>query len=265
MHASTAAQVAGFHQLIGHTGMLLRPTARRALVIGLGGGATAGAVARHAGVDVEVVELSAAVTRAAPYFGAINGDVLDRANVRLRVDDGRNHLLLTDEKYDVITADIIRPRHAGASNLYATEYFRLAKDALAEDGVMVQWLEQLSERQYKLLLRSFLEVFPYVSVWSNGALLVGSKQPVLADPAAMAGKFTDPELAPALAAIGLRSPQDLLQLFTGDRGEALAYVGPGPVITDDRPYVEYYRSLGGDDRLPDLSGFSRDVRKIVKE
>ena len=264
--ASTLPGIAGFHQLIGHTGLLLRPDARRALVIGLGGGATAGAVAAHPDVQVDIVELSSAVTRAAPYFTAINGDVLDRANVELKVDDGRNFLLLTEEKYDVITADIIRPRHAGAGNLYSTEYFRLARAALAENGVMVQWLEQLSDRQYTLLLRSFLEVFPYVSVWANGALLVGSNEPVLADPPAMAAKFSDPRVAPALARIGLSSPQDLLNLYTGDRAEALAYAGEGPVITDDRPYVEYYRSLStAGVRLPDLSGLSRDWRKIVRE
>ncbi|MGH2583935.1 MAG: fused MFS/spermidine synthase, partial [Dehalococcoidia bacterium] len=134
--ASTEPFVAGFHQLIGHMGMLLRPNAQRALVIGLGGGATAGAVARHDDAQVEIVELSSAVTRAASLFGEINGDVLQRPNITLKVDDGRNYLLLTKQKYDVITADIIRPRHAGASNLYATEYFRLAKDALADDGVM---------------------------------------------------------------------------------------------------------------------------------
>jgi len=263
--ASTVPFVAGFHQLIGHMGMLLRPNAQRALVIGLGGGATAGAVARHDDAQVEIVELSSAVTRAASLFGEINGDVLRRPNVILKVDDGRNYLLLTDQTYDVITADIIRPRHAGASNLYATQYFRLAKDALADDGVMVQWLEQTSERQYTLLLRSFVEVFPYVSLWANGSLLVGSKQPVYADPTALAATFADPELAPALAAIGLTSPQDLLNLYTGDRDEALAFTGPGPVITDDRPYVEYYRSLPGGDRLPQIEGFSRDWRKVVRE
>jgi spermidine synthase len=264
--ASTIPQIAGFHQLIGHTGLLLRPDARRALVIGLGGGATAGAVAAHPDVQVDIVELSGAVTRAAPYFATINGDVLDRPNVHLKVDDGRNFLLLTDEKYDVITADIIRPRHAGASNLYSTEYFRLARNALTENGVMVQWLEQLSDRQYTLLLRSFLDVFPYVSIWANGSLLVGSNQPVLADPMAMASVFADPRVAPSLERIGLTSPQDLLNLYTGDRDEGLAYAGEGPVITDDRPYVEYYRSLPtAGDRLPDLSGLSHDQRKIVKE
>jgi hypothetical protein len=69
-----------------------------------------------------------------------------------------------------------------------------------------------------------------------------------------------------LERIGLASPQDLLNLYTGDRDEGLAYAGDGPVVMDDRPYVEYYRSLPtAGDRLPDLSGLSHDQRKIVKE
>jgi spermidine synthase len=235
------------------------------LVIGFGGGATAGAAAQHPGTRVEIVELSEAVTRAAPYFKEINLGVLGRDNVHLTVDDGRNYLLLTDMRYDVITADIIRPRHAGASNLYTTEYYRLARNALKDDGVMVQWLEQLSERQYKLLMRSFVDVFPYVTVWANGALLIGSNQPITVDETALAAKFADPNLAHSLADLGLNSPQDFLDLYVGDREEALAYLGPGPVISDDRPYVEYYRSLGTTgDRLPNLEGFSRDWRKVVR-
>ena len=31
-------------------------------------------------------------------------------------------MLLTPERYDVITADVIVPMHAGAGNLYSVEY-----------------------------------------------------------------------------------------------------------------------------------------------
>ena len=62
---------------------------------------------------------------AAPsYFKHINFDLLARPNVRLHVDDGRNFLLMSRKKYDVITADIILPRHAGAGSLYSREYLR---------------------------------------------------------------------------------------------------------------------------------------------
>ena len=45
------------------------------------------------------------------------------------IDDGRNYLLLTPKRYDVITADIIQPTTAGADNLYSAEYFRLMRNA----------------------------------------------------------------------------------------------------------------------------------------
>jgi len=56
--ASTGAAQVYVHRSIGHLPMILHPEAREALVIGLGGGATAGAVAIHEGVDVDLVELS---------------------------------------------------------------------------------------------------------------------------------------------------------------------------------------------------------------
>src|SRR5688572_1797428 len=130
----------GVHTAIGHLPMALHPFARTALVIGLGGGATAGAVSTHEGVDVDVVELSGGVVRAAQFFRHINYDVLSRPNVRLRVDDGRNHLLATKRRYDVITADLILPIYSGAGNLYSAEYFRLVRNALAENGLALQWV-----------------------------------------------------------------------------------------------------------------------------
>ena len=88
--------------------------ADRALVVGLGGGATPGAVSQHAGAQVQVVELSSSVVGAAPYFSHVNYDLLHRDNVQIRVDDGRSFLTFTDRRFDVITADIIQPGHAGA-------------------------------------------------------------------------------------------------------------------------------------------------------
>ena len=105
------------------------PRPRTALVVGLGGGATAGRRrARSPACDVDVVELSSAVVDGAAFFRHINFDLLQRPNVHLRVDDGRNYLLTTRKKYDVVTADIILPRHAGAGALYSREYFELVRE-----------------------------------------------------------------------------------------------------------------------------------------
>lgn len=109
--ANNSPGTAFVHHRIGALPVMLHPAPTTALVIGLGGGATPGAVARYH-VDADVVELSAAVVAGSAFFKDINFDLLSRPNVHLRVDDGRNFMMMGHKKYDVITADIILPRRA---------------------------------------------------------------------------------------------------------------------------------------------------------
>ena len=67
--ANDSRATAFVHHRIGALPVLLHPDARRALVVGLGGGATAGAVAQFPGVEVDVVELSDAVADGAVLRG----------------------------------------------------------------------------------------------------------------------------------------------------------------------------------------------------
>ena len=132
---------------------------------------------RAINVDVDVVELSHAVVGGSEFFKHINFDLLTRPNVRLHVDDGRNFLLMNRKKYDVITADIILPRHAGAGSLYSREYYELVRESLAEGGLVMQWNGGDSATEYKLLLRTFLSVFPHTTLWADGSLMLGSTTP----------------------------------------------------------------------------------------
>ena len=93
------------------------------------------------------------------------------------MDDGRNFLMMTKKKYDVITADIILPRHAGAGSLYSREYFELVRNALAPGGLVMQWNGGETETEYKLMMRTFVSVFPYTSLWGDGSLMLGSMRP----------------------------------------------------------------------------------------
>ncbi len=252
-----------YHRLIGHFGMLLHPDPRDVLVVGLGGGATPGAASQWEGARVEVVELSDGVVHAAPLFADENYDILNAPNVHVRVDDGRNYLLLTEKRYDVVTADIIRPNDAGAANLYSADYYRLVRDVLKADGLMVQWLAPFSDHQYRLLMRTFLEVFPYVTLWSGGDLLVGSKAPIRVDTAGIEAKFRPSRAAEALAEVGLARAQQVLDMYNADKPELLSVAGPGPVITDNFPYIEYFRSLPRDGG-PDVSVYTRNVAEVLK-
>lgn len=263
--ASTAGAMPFVHQRIGHLAMALHPEPRTALVVGLGGGATAGAVSLHPGVEVDVVELSESVVRAASYFREINFDLLQRPNVRVRVDDGRNFLMLArrtaQKKYDVITADVILPIHAGATNLYSAEYFRLVHDALDEDGVALQWVAGTKE-EFRLIVRTFMSVFPETTLWADGTLMVGTKRPLQLRRGDFEWRLGIPPLDTELPRFGLGSFPDLLGQFLGGTEELRQLVGPGPLLTDDRPLVEYFLALPRDAEI-DLSPLRRDARRYL--
>ena len=128
--ANDQPAMVSLHRAIGHLPMVLHGDPKEVLVVGMGGGATPGAVSQYPNARVDVVELSEGVRQAAPFFAHVNYDLLTQPNVTVRIDDGRNFLSLTDRQFDVITADIIQPGHAGAGHVYSREYFTLVRNAL---------------------------------------------------------------------------------------------------------------------------------------
>ena len=249
------------HSEIGHLPMALHPNPRRALVVGLGGGVTAGAVAAHRGTTVDIVELARSVAEASRLFAHVNGDVLNRPNVTLRVDDGRNYLRMTTRRYDVVTADIIQPIHAGAGNLYSLEYFTLARRVLREGGLMLQWIGHRDAEHYKLIMRTFVRAFPYATLWGDGTLMVGSLAPLRFSRDRYEPKLRDGDVLFGFSRVGLERFDALVGRYTAGPDEMRRFVGEGPVLTDDRPLLEYHRSLTGPETPLDLSGLRGDVRR----
>jgi len=259
--ASTDESTAYVHRRIGHLPMAIHPGPRTALVIGLGGGATAGAVSINDGVDVDVVELAGSVVRGARFLESINYGVLSRPNVHLRVDDGRNFLMLTPRRYDVVTADVIHPIFAGSGNLYSVEYFRLMRRVLNPGGIVLQWVAG-TEAEYKTIARTFLSVFPGTTAWVGGGLLVGSVEPLRLRRSDFEWKLKMPGSRQGLHDLNVESFDALLAAFTAGPEELAAFVGPVDLLTDDRPQVEYFLSLPRDHDV-DLSPLKGDVRRFV--
>lgn len=251
------------HHQIGNLPMIVHPDVRDALVIGLGGGATSGVLSRHPDVTVDIVEISREVAQAAArFFRPINFDVLRRPNVRVHIDDGRNYLMLTPKRYDVITADTILAIHAGSGNLYSAEYFALVRRALKPGGLAVQWVAG-TEAEYKTIARTFLSVFPETTLWAGGTIMLGSTEPLRLRPSDFDRKLLVPARRELIEMLGVRTFEELLRLYVAGPAELRRYVGEGPLLTDDRPLVEYFLSLPRD-KGADLSGVTGDVMRHVE-
>jgi spermidine synthase len=96
------------------------------------------------------------------FFTPWNNHCLQDPRTRLIVQDGRNHLALTHEKYDVIISEPSNPWMAGLANLYSLEFFRLARKHLNKNGIFAQWIQsyEMDWDTFSLLGRTFTEVFP---------------------------------------------------------------------------------------------------------
>ncbi len=222
--ANDQPAMVALHRAIGHLPMVLHGAPKDVLVVGMGGGATPGAVSQYPQANVEVVELSDSVRKAAPFFAHVNYDLLNRPNVNVRIDDGRNFLSLTRRRFDVITADIIQPGHAGAGHVYSKEYFTLVRNALKDNGVVLQWIGHRPFVEYTLIMRTFLEVFPHATLWKDGNFMVGTLHPLAIDAGALERLRQRPETRDALDAVGLKSFADLRNWFTAGPDEMRAFV-----------------------------------------
>jgi spermidine synthase len=151
---------------------LLHTTARdEALVIGYGTGVTTRTLWKAGFTSVDVAEISKdIVTLANKYFANVNGEVMSKPGVHLRVADGRNFLLTQPKTYDLISMEISSIWFAGAANLYNREFYQLAHSRLREHGVLQQWIQlhHITAYDIAVVLASVRSEFKYVWLYVVG-------------------------------------------------------------------------------------------------
>jgi spermidine synthase len=217
---------------------------RAALVIGLGTGITCGTLATVSSLERRTcIELSPAVKIAASHFRGNLGVLYDR-RFDIRIDDGRHALLAGNDRYDLITLEPPPPAAAGVVNLYSRDFYELAKRRLGQHGVLAQWwpLPTQNEEDSRSLVRSFLDAFAHVTLWStelHEMLLVGSEAPLALELTRLQARFEEPAVARVLDEVGVQSVAALLATYVTDRRGLEAFVAAAPAVTDDDPRIEY--------------------------
>jgi spermidine synthase len=183
-----------FHVLIGLTPSVIHPEPRKALAIGLGIGATPYGMASDPRFEsLTTVELCGGEVDLLQGLADDGAFELQRflADPRqeLIIGDGRDHLLRTDELYDVVVVDVVRPQAGFSGNLYSIEFYELIQDHLAPGGLMAQWTPT------PRVANTITEVFPYVvrftvPTYRDSPFVVASNQPIPFDRAALLEHLT---------------------------------------------------------------------------
>jgi len=238
--------------------LLLAPSARRVAHVGSATGISAGAALLHPIESLELVEIVPGVARAAArHFGDANRGVYRDPRARVVLDDARNFLRSTGERFDVVIGDLFVPWHAGAGALYAREHFEAVREHLAPGGLFCQWLPlyQLSLAELRVIAATFLDVFPDAAVFRGDFY---GRFPIIAlvgwngRPAAAA----DVEAAAQrLAQVGVRDrwvadPDGVWALYVGPLAALSDWLADAPRNSDDRPWIERLAAAGhvGGDR-----------------
>jgi spermidine synthase len=243
--------------LSAHIPMLFHPGAQKVMLLGLASGMTAGEVLLYPIRQLDILEINSAVATACRrYFSPWNNRCLDDPRSRLIVQDGRNHLALTRESYDVIISEPSNPWMAGLANLYSLEFFQLARRRLTADGIFAQWIQayEMDGETFSLLGRTFAAVFPVSALLKVGPvdyLMLGFNNDdggfdwrVANHNAVYAQQSTIITFPGVDFLVHLFLTEDLRHLF-----------GAGRLHTDDRPYLEFsapmklYHSNADIDRL----------------
>jgi len=225
-----------------------------ALMICFGMGTTFRSL-RSWGIPVTAVELVPSVPRVFNFFHRDADTVLASPLSHVVIDDGRRYLEHTPQKFDLITIDPPPPvQAAGSSLLYSREFYRAAKVALREGGILQQWLPALPAEDpvdAAAVSRSLKESFAYVRVLPDefGLHFLCSDQPIpklsaeellkRMPPAAVAD-LTEWDNQP-----GHGDEVAWIRLSNMVRDElpigALISASPNtPALTDDRPINEYH-------------------------
>ena len=214
------------------------------MVVGLGSGVTVGAAAQHPLTRIDCAELEPAVVEASEFFRTENRDVLDDPRVNLVVTDGRNYLATNSYKYDVIISEPSNLWLAGTVNLFSLEFYKLCKERLAQDGVIIQWahIYHMSTEDLKTIINTFRSVFPHTSIWFTilgDIFMLGTSETLTIDYMELAKRYNFPNVREDMLRLNIREPLALLSCYLLDEDAVKLFAADSRINTDDRPVLGF--------------------------
>ncbi|UCC67137.1 MAG: fused MFS/spermidine synthase [Armatimonadota bacterium] len=233
------------HKLLAHPPALLADEPKTALIIGFGMGSTAWSLSHYPLERIDCVELVPAEEESARFFLPENGDILSDPRFNLIIADGRNYLLTTTRRYDIISFNAIHP--AFSPYLYTRDFYELCRSRLTDRGIICAWIPTNSA-YFPSLLRTFQDVFPFCSLWvaNIGHLsLIGTIHPLQMDFSDLRSRMADPALQRNLAESHLEDPLLLLSRYLMDEHAIRRFTADqnARINTDDLPHVEFDASV----------------------
>jgi len=258
-------------KLMAHIPVMLAKNPRKILVICFGMGTTVRSAGIYDDVDITAVELVPDVYECFKYYHDDAEEIESREDIDFISEDGRNFLLLSPDKYDVIIIDPSPPVYsAGTVNLYTQEFLELCKEHLTSGGIMCLWFPGGTKYENGAIIKTFYSVFPYATVWLGprgwGFYLIGGINPLDIDPSKVEDFFRNQKLLDDLSEYTDNpiTSSGLLELLR-DIDFVKEATRDVPVISDNYPYTEFplWRYLFKDNKVVRYAYTEYLVQKVL--
>ena len=247
--------------LLGHLGAIFHPHPQRVLIVGFGAGMTASALLRYPDVQrLDCIEIEPAVLRAAPFLEQLNRGVLSDPRLHLVLEDARNALLTTRDRYDLIVSEPSNPWIAGIATLFTGEYYEAIRQHLAPGGIFVQWVQgySLEPADFKMILATIAPHFLDVTLWHSAGpdfLLLARTDSRPLDFDRSRAFWSESRLHEDFASLRLTRPESWPVYFSLNDSEVRTLAQGSMRNTDDRTLLEYRapRAMIGESHINELA------------
>lgn len=251
--------------LLGEIPILLHRHAKKAFIVGYGGGTTVKALYMNDLDSIDVVELDSAVLDAVGtlYGGELPTEGDERVNVK--VNDARNSLLMSKSSYDIIVSQPSHPWLSGGSNIMNRDFFEIVKSRLSPDGINGQWLPlyKIDIATLKSIIKAYTDTFEYVISFVNfptrDFLLFGSNQPIVFDYDEIQKQMQKPQVNKIFQRHKIDGSYGLMRYFALSREQLVSISSSAEPATDKNLLAETFNS-----RFNDIEGNSFDTLEFIK-
>jgi spermidine synthase len=265
VEATTEPYDMRLQRMVGHLPALLHPRPEKVLGIGFGAGVSAGTFTRYPGIQsITVCEIEPIIPPISTrYFAEYDYDVLHNPRTRMVYDDARHYLLTTREQFDIIASDPLDVFVKGTAALYTLEYFEAVKQHLKPGGIFTLYvpLYESDENTVKSELATFLEAFPYGTVWQNTVngqgydmVFMGQAEPLRIDVDQVQQRMNRGDYALAaesLRDVGFANAIELLSTYGGQKSDLGPWLTGAQLNYDRDLRLQYLGGWGINSKLED--------------